>query len=141
MATINEVMNCCGCNACGDACMKGAIRFEKNNEGFLIPLIDKAKCTDCGRCLSVCPQINSERIKPSEYDTPKCFVAVHKSLPTRFDSTSGGAFSALAKVIYRKHGYVGGAVWNDDLSIRHFLSNEQSDLPRLRSSKFPFAWR
>ena len=70
------------------------------------------------------------------FDIPKCFVAVHKNLALRFDSTSGGAFSAFANHIYRQGGYVGGAIWNEDYSIRQFISDKKGDLARLRSSKY-----
>jgi len=29
-----------------------------NNEGFLLPVIDKKKCVDCGVCEKVCPALN-----------------------------------------------------------------------------------
>ena len=54
----------------------------------------------------------------------------------RFDSTSGGAFSALADEIYKKSGYVGGAIYNEDWSVSQFLSSSREDLSRLRSSKY-----
>ena len=54
----------------------------------------------------------------------------------RFDSTSGGAFSALAKKAYLQKYYVGGAIWNEDWSVSHFISNNKKDLERLRSSKY-----
>ena len=37
---------------------------------------------------------------------------INKNIEVRFDSTSGGAFSALADEIYKKSGYVGGAIYN-----------------------------
>ena len=137
MIEILEKKDCCGCNACGDGCPVHAISFTTDNEGFLYPTIDKEKCIDCGRCLKICPQINIKGIKKkSAFDIPKCFVAVHKNLAIRFDSTSGGAFSAFANHIYRQGGYVGGAIWNDDYSIRQFISDKKGDLARLRSSKY-----
>jgi acetyltransferase-like isoleucine patch superfamily enzyme/coenzyme F420-reducing hydrogenase beta subunit len=53
-----------------------------------------------------------------------------------FDSTSGGLFSARADVMYKSGGYVGGAVFNEDFSVRQYISNDKKDLPRLRSSKY-----
>lgn len=136
MVEVIDKKNCCGCNACGDICPMGAISFEKDNEGFLYPTVDKAKCTNCGLCEKTCPQIHHEELKKNEFEEPKCYAAVHKNLATLFDSTSGGAFSALANVIYRQGGYVGGAIWNDDFSIRQYISDDKNDLPRLRSSKY-----
>jgi acetyltransferase-like isoleucine patch superfamily enzyme len=38
--------------------------------------------------------------------------------------------------MYKEKGYVGGAIFNNDFSIRHFISNNKKDLPALRSSKY-----
>lgn len=131
-----EKKDCCGCNACGDICPKDAITFAVDGEGFLYPHVDSTKCVDCGLCVKVCPQCHTNDANRREFGTPKCFAAVHKNLATRFDSTSGGAFSSLANVIYRQGGFVGGAVWNEDFSISQYVSNKKGDLPRLRSSKY-----
>lgn len=133
---LSDKKDCCGCNACGDVCPKGAITFVVDGEGFLYPHVDSAKCIDCGLCAKICPQCHAKEAGKREFETPKCFAAVHKNLATRFDSTSGGAFSALANVIYRQGGFVGGAVWNEDFSISQYISDKKGDLPRLRSSKY-----
>lgn len=127
---------CCGCNACGDACPKGSISFVKDDEGFLYPQIDNTTCIKCNLCEKVCPVINIEALKKNDFEKPKCYAAVHKNLQVRFDSTSGGAFSAFAKKAYQEKAYVGGAVWNDDWSVSQYISNNKKDLERLRSSKY-----
>lgn len=127
---------CCGCNACGDICPKEAISFQTDEEGFLYPVIDHDICIDCGLCDKICPSINVEGLKKNDFEKPACYGAVHKNLEIRFDSTSGGAFSALAKKAYLQHYYVGGAIWNDDWSVSHYISNKKCDLEKLRSSKY-----
>lgn len=136
MISIIDKKDCCGCNACGDVCPKDAIKFEKDNEGFLYPLIDQEKCINCGLCDRICPSINIEKLKKNDFEFPVCFAAIHKNLEIRFDSTSGGAFSALAKKAYLQGYYVGGAIWNEDWSVSHYISNKKADLERLRSSKY-----
>ena len=37
MNSIQDKVDCCGCNACGDACPKQAIFFKTDNEGFWYP--------------------------------------------------------------------------------------------------------
>ena len=37
--------------------------MERDNEGFLYPIIDKNICIDCGLCEKVCPQIHIEESK------------------------------------------------------------------------------
>lgn len=41
---------CYGCSACYNVCPKNAISMVRNEEGFLVPHIDKDKCNNCGAC-------------------------------------------------------------------------------------------
>lgn len=137
MINIQNKVDCCGCNACGDACPKQAITFKTDNEGFWYPEVDMQKCIDCGLCEKVCPIINVKELKKNDFPESICYAAEHKNLEVVFDSTSGGLFSALADIMYKSGGYVGGAVFNEDFkSVRQFISNNKKDLPRLRSSKY-----
>lgn len=136
MIEIKNKVDCCGCNACGDACAHGAITFKTDIEGFWYPEVDKAKCVDCGLCEKVCPIINVDKLKKNDFAEPICYAAVHKNYEVRFDSTSGGLFSAFAEKFYRDKGYVGGAIYNDDWSVRQYISADKADLPKLRSSKY-----
>lgn len=136
MIQITDKTNCCGCNACGDACTHKAITFQTDIEGFWYPVVDKEKCVDCGLCENVCPIMNIKDLKKNDLPQSICYAAEHKNLEVVFDSTSGGLFSALADIMYKEGGYVGGAVFNDDFSVRQYISNDKNDLPRLRSSKY-----
>lgn len=137
MITITDKSKCCGCNACGDACPVGAISFPSDIEGFWYPEIDASKCVNCGRCDAVCPMANLQKSRPADiYETPKAYGGYHKNLVIRFNSTSGGLFSALANEMYRQKGYVSGAVFNEDWSVSNFISNDKKDLARLRGSKY-----
>lgn len=136
MISIQNKVDCCGCNACGDICPCGAISYKSDNEGFWYPTVDTMKCIDCHLCEKVCPIINVQELKRNDYSQPICYAAEHKNLEVVFDSTSGGVFSAMAEVIYKKGGYVGGAVFNEDFSVSHYISNAKEDLSRLRSSKY-----
>lgn len=137
MITIQNKIDCCGCNACGDACNKNAITFKIDIEGFWYPEVDEDKCNNCGLCEKVCPIINSKELKKNDSDKPiHTIAAINKNMKVRWDSTSGGAFSALAEVMYSQDGYVSGALYNDDFSVRNYVSNNPNDLEKLRSSKY-----
>jgi acetyltransferase-like isoleucine patch superfamily enzyme/coenzyme F420-reducing hydrogenase beta subunit len=117
-------------------CSHDAITFKTDIEGFWYPEVDKEKCTDCGLCEKVCPIINVKELKKNDLEKPDCYAAKHKNLEVVFDSTSGGLFSALAEKMYRDGGYVGGALYTANRSIKHFISNDKKDLLALRSSKY-----
>ena len=137
MIQIQNKQDCCGCNACGDICAHKAITFKTDIEGFWYPDVNKDLCTDCHLCEKVCPIINVKDLKKNDSETPlHTYAAIHKNLTVRWDSTSGGAFSALADAMYAQHGYVSGALYNEDFSVRNYISNNPEDLPRLRSSKY-----
>ena len=136
MIQIKRKEDCCGCNACGDACPKQAISFKTDNEGFWYPEVDMQKCIDCGLCAKVCPILQADNLKKNDFETPKCFAAQNKNLESLFNSTSGSAFAGFAEKIYRDGGYVGGAVFNEDYSVRQFISNDKADLEQLRNTKY-----
>ncbi len=136
MIQITNKVGCCGCNACGDICPKQAISFKTDNEGFWYPEVDMQKCVDCHLCEKTCPVINAERLRVNDFPKPQCVAAIHKNLEVRFDSTSGGMFSALAEKMYKDGGYVGGAIYTEEWGVRFFISNSIEDLPKLRSSKY-----
>ena len=136
MINIINKSECCGCNACGDICPKGAISFKEDIEGFLYPVVDRDTCIDCHLCEKVCPMIHAGKLKKNDFEKPKCFAAQCKNLQSLFDSTSGSAFATLAEKMYKCGGYVGGAVFNDDYSVTQFLSSDKADLEKLRNSKY-----
>lgn len=75
MIELADKRMCCGCNACGDVCSKGAIRFELDDEGFLYPVVDKAKCVNCGLCDKVCPELRAKEMQTNEFVEPECWAA------------------------------------------------------------------
>lgn len=136
MISIQNKIDCCGCNACGDVCHKNAITFKTDIEGFWYPEVDKDKCNNCGLCEKVCPIINVNELKKNDLQQSVCYAAIHKNLEVRFDSTSGGLFSALAEKTSKEGGFVGGAVYTEDYHAKQFISNDKNDLVALRSSKY-----
>lgn len=136
MIEIRDKKDCCGCHACGDVCHAQAISFKPDNEGFWYPHVDKDQCTDCHLCEKICPTININALKHNDWTEPKVFGGYNKDIVIRFDSTSGGLFSLLAQAMYKKNGYVSGAIYNEEFKVYNFISNDKKDLKRLRSSKY-----
>lgn len=137
MIQVQDKSKCCGCCACVDVCAHQAITLKTDIEGFWYPEIDKNKCVECGLCEKICPELHIDDLKKNDFEKPAhTIAAINKNMSVRWDSTSGGAFSALADVMYAQGGYVSGAVYNEDFSVSNYISNNPEDLIRLRSSKY-----
>jgi len=136
MIHIKENVQCCGCNACGDICSKRAITFNIDKEGFWYPEVNLNLCTDCGLCEIVCPVLNSETVKKGQLKEPKSVIANHKNIEVRFDSASGGMFTAYAECAFKNAYYVGGAIFTDNWGVINYVSNNREDLLKLRNSKY-----
>lgn len=137
MIKINNRKDCCGCCACIDICSHKAITLKTDIEGFWYPEVNQDLCTNCGLCDKICPELHINELKKNDYPQPaKTIAAIHKRMDIRWDSTSGGAFSALADTMYEQGGYVSGAIYNEDFTVRNYISNNPEDLVKLRSSKY-----
>jgi len=136
MIEIKDKTQCCGCKACGDSCPVNAISFPVDHEGFWYPFVDKEKCIECHRCEQVCPMLHPEKTSVTKLDDLRVYGGYHKDIVIRFDSTSGGTFSALAQQMYSEKGYVSGAIYTENFDVVNFISNSKRDLRKLRSSKY-----
>lgn len=124
---------CTGCMACRESCPVGAITTVVNDEGFLEPCIDKAKCVSCGKCERVCPVFNP----PGKNDfTPVGYSGWARNDVTRLASSSGGIFSILATKILESGGIVFGVAFDENFVARHIYIDKIEDLPKLRGSKY-----
>lgn len=134
MIKVENKTNCTSCFACYNVCPVNAIDMVEDKEGFKYPKVNLEKCIKCGLCDKICPVINKEKI--SNNSKPKVYAAYSNDNYIRLDSTSGGIFSELAKIIYEQGGAVCGAVFNDEWLVEHIVSYDIKDLDRLRSSKY-----
>lgn len=138
MINIQNKAECCGCNACGDICAHKAITFNTDIEGFWYPEVNKDLCTNCGLCEKVCPIINIKDLKKNDYPKPShTIAAINKNMRVRWNSTSGGAYTALAEVMLKQGGYISGAIYNEGFTgVHNYVTNNPKDLEKLRSSKY-----
>ncbi len=126
--------NCCGCTACKNICPKNAIEMKEDEEGFLYPNIDKEKCIDCGLCKKVCPIINKVPNKPPIQQ--EAYVVNNKNVLVRKQSTSGGAFTAIAEYVIKNNGIVYGASFDNNFNVQHNYTTNINDLQKFRGSKY-----
>lgn len=131
MLSIN-MDKCTGCGACVQRCPKQCISWKYGEFDFKYPKVDIKKCVNCGLCEKVCP-IDSETIPPVNQ---KVYAAIHKDLDVLKKSTSGGAFTALADVVFHMNGVIYGVAMQDDMQVKHIRITSSDDLERLRGSKY-----
>lgn len=134
---INKPIEACyGCQACVQICTHNVITMTPNEEGFIYPLINSAKCVDCGLCEKVCPT----QVEPTDLifnATPqKVYALWNKQLSERLKSTSGGAFFLLADKFLDEGGIVYGVDFDEDLIAYHRRIDNRNELHRLRGSKY-----
>lgn len=122
--------SCCGCSACQVICPVAAITMHPDSEGFAYPVINKDLCVDCGSCLQVC-QYNTLPSSPIEI-----FAAKHRDDFVRLHSSSGGMFTAISDLILYEGGVVYGAVFDENLHVRHARAETPHERNRMRGSKY-----
>ncbi len=135
MIDIKNKKDCCGCWACANVCPKQCIRMEEDEEGFRYPQINMDACIDCGLCEKVCPIIHAETEDlPFEQEG---WLVQHKDDKIRLESTSGGAFTAIASWVIRLGGVVFGAGYRKGtFVVLHQYVEREEDLAIFRNSKY-----
>ena len=135
MIHIDDKRDCCGCWACYNGCPKRCIEMVEDDEGFRYPSVDETKCIDCGLCEKVCPIINADTA-----DTPhpqEGLLVQHTDERIRRESTSGGAFTAIASWIIRQGGVVFGAGYRKGtFTVEHQAVEGIDGLAVFRNSKY-----
>ena len=135
MIELQDKKECCGCSACANVCPKQCITMEEDQEGFLYPHVDKKACVDCGLCEKVCPIINATS-KDSPHEQAG-YLLQHKNERIRKESTSGGAFTAIATWVILQGGIVFGAGYrNGTFIVEHQAVDKVESLSVFRNSKY-----
>lgn len=129
---ITDKGKCCGCGACVNACPLNCINFEYDEEGFAYPKVDETKCVNCGKCKKACIYCNGE-ITNKRTDAYACYNLNGKE---RRESSSGGVFSVLSKLILNDGGIVYGAAFDIDEGAEHIRIEDIESLGKLRGSKY-----
>ncbi len=129
-----EKNQCTGCASCANICPVNAIEMQSDSNGFEYPVIDKNVCIHCKACEQTCLKRMSK--ENGNHTIPKTYAAWSREEDIRFHSTSGGAFSELAKVILQKDGVVIGAEYEKENLVRHIVIKHTNELKKIRQSKY-----
>ena len=124
---------CTGCRACEQLCPTKAISMNINKEGFIEPHVDKNKCINCRKCVIQCPQLKEKTEIKNESNV---YAVKLRNSSEQIESSSGGAFVAIAKVILNLGGIVYGCAFSDDLKAIHIRIENEKELIKLKGSKY-----
>ena len=133
MIQIKSKLDCCGCTACASSCSKSAITMVPDEEGFLYPKIDMRRCIECGACERACPILNKKTVISEKTEGYIIRIKDNKIL---YESTSGGAFTALADYILEQNGIVYGAGYDNNMRVVCKRATTKQQLQEMRGSKF-----
>ena len=123
---------CYGCEACVQICTRQAISMKEDDEGFRYPMIQASSCVDCGMCRKVCP---FDRLLEIHKNDKTVFGGYNKNPETRFESTSGGAFSAIVNAFCDDNYVIFGAEAKG-LHVFHSSITDKRYLGKYRKSKY-----
>jgi ferredoxin len=133
MIQIEDKKNCCGCGACMNICPRQCTTMCADKEGFLYPIVDTTNCVQCGWCEKVCPVLQVEQEKPFEQEA---YIVQIMNEQIRRESTSGGAFTAIAQYVIEKGGVVYGAAYDVEFQVEHTHAYTLGELKKFRNSKY-----
>ena len=120
---------CTGCLACENICPRGAISHDLAS-GFIRPAVNEAACVNCGLCLRVCPK---DRTPEERAFLQQAYAVKHPDVSVLRQSTSGGAFSAIADCVLKEKGVIYGCVLENG-SVQHVRT--EGEYQRMRGSKY-----
>lgn len=123
---------CTACMACLNACAHSSITVIEDECGFRYPKIDTEKCTDCGLCRRVCPELNR---RPLVFPMA-CYATSLKDSEELMKSASGGIAAALTHHVLKQGGIVVGCSGEDMRSVRHVIVRNLEEAHWLRGSKY-----
>ena len=132
MPVLAQPGSCTGCTACMAVCPGHAIEMRPDSEGFLYPVVDASRCTECGRCTQTCPVLH----RPPPRGPLAVYAAFSKDSETRKQSSSGGVFSLLAQQFLDGGGVVFGAGWDESFNVVHKAIEDSLGLEAFRGSKY-----
>ena len=135
MINITDKSKCCGCTACACICPQKAITMFPDGMGFLYPVVDYDKCTNCGLCEKVCA-FNPDYNRDNNFEQPDVYAVRHKDIAEVETSRSGAVFIALSDWIIENGGVVYGAGYERYFRVVHKRATNKQERNEFKGSKY-----
>lgn len=123
---------CTGCSVCYNVCPRKCIKMVENEEGILIPSIDKQKCINCNLCVKKCPENNEINF----YNPLKVCAAWSLDEETRKNSSSGGIAYEIYKYVIENDGVAFGTKFNEKMELEHTMATTLKQVKEFCGSKY-----
>lgn len=138
MQILESKDTCCGCSACVCICPVTAIHMKYDEQGFYYPVLDFKKCISCGLCADVCFYKNGKGSidNNSKLNKIQAFAIKNKNESIRFQSRSGGAFTAISDIILEDGGVVFGVGYDNKFNVVHQRAIQDEMRDTFRGSKY-----
>lgn len=133
MNVLSDYKKCTGCGACSQICPKNAIVMKPDDEGFLYPEISSSLCIDCDTCRKICPQNGKDYVNDSSV---QFWGGMIKDDSVLMKSSSGGAFSAICRILDDDDAIICGATYDDKLKVHHTWCLNGDGIDIFRKSKY-----
>ena len=127
--------DCTGCRACEQICPVKAIIMKEDDEGFIVPEVNKEKCINCGLCRKTCGQIDRFH-NDNNLEKKKFIGAKPKEEEIAKNSTSGGIAYLISEWIVKNNGVVFGCAYNENLMPNQMYATKKEELQKFRGSKY-----
>lgn len=124
---------CTGCGGCITVCPTNAITMTVDEEGFEVPVINKKKCIECGKCYKFCHAVDR---KKQASEIQKAYYGRNKNANILQMSSSGGIYYSIAQNLAQKKYWIYGAIWDNDEKCAKHASNEEYDIKEQMGSKY-----
>lgn len=134
MIEVKDNTRCSGCAACANACPRDCIDLEPDEQGSEYPVVDADHCIECRACELACPVLHP---KEERSRAQRAFLIQHQDTEILLQSTSGGAFTAMAESVIDAGGMVYGAGYRGLVpTVCHFGVESKEELAAFRNSKY-----
>lgn len=134
MDKVCDIEQCTGCGVCVDVCRHQAISLDYGEDYFLHPMINQAKCIDCGLCQKRCPILNYD--DSLKYDNICTYAAWSTNKETYFESATAGLATEISRYYLSKGGVVVGCGYDEHMVAIHRIGTTADDIKSFQKSKY-----